>query len=171
MQGLPQIAVDAGGGFAAKARELVGVSQQLIDKHGTGLFRHGVVPAGEHIHRCIARFGPGVDGDVRFGQQGQPRDALGFETVGDQVEQGCTGTLCCCGDGGPEEKFVVELGAVATVELENAMFPNGVGNLVGEGGQLGGSLRGPRSIPGSGGGRAGSGSSKLTEQANHHRWL
>ena len=100
---------------------------QFIPQNGAGLFRHRVVTAGEHIHGGITALGPGVDGDVRFRQQGQSRDALGLEAVGDQIEKGGTSTFRCCRDGGSQECFVVEPGRIAVVKLENAVFANHVG--------------------------------------------
>ncbi len=77
-----------------------------------------------------------------FGQQGQSRNPLGFESVGDQVEEGGTCTLRCCSDGVPQEDFVVELGAVAAIKLKDAVFPDRFGNLVRQGRGCGGSSRG-----------------------------
>ena len=53
----------------------------------TGLFRHRVVATGEDIHSCVTTFGPGMDGDVGFGQQGESGDALGLEVVRDQLRR------------------------------------------------------------------------------------
>ena len=61
-----------------------------------------------------------------LGQQGQARDSLGFELVGDQVEQGGASPFSCFGNGGPEKVFVVELAGVAVVELENAVLTHHV---------------------------------------------
>ena len=88
-----------------------------------------MVTAGEHIDGGVTALGPGVDGDVRFSQQGQSRDALGLEAVGGQIEKGCTSTFRCCRDGGSQECFVVEPGRIAVVELENAVFADHVGGL------------------------------------------
>ena len=48
--------------------------------------------------------------------------------MGDQVEQGGASPLRCCGDGGSEKGFVVELGGIAVIQLEDAVFADGVGN-------------------------------------------
>ena len=93
---------------------------QLFAEHGAGLLRHGVVTTGEHIHSGIARFGPGVDGDVGLRQQSQARYALGLELVGDEIQKSGASPFGCLGDGASEKDFVVELAGVAVVELENA---------------------------------------------------
>ena len=70
-----------------------------------------------------------------FGQKGQTGHALGFEAMGDQVEQGGASTSGCGGDGVSEESFVVESGAVAVVELENAVLPHRIGGVGGGAGR------------------------------------
>ena len=49
---------------------------KLTAENRAGLFRHGVVTAGEHINRGVAGFRPGVDGNVGFRQQGKACDCL-----------------------------------------------------------------------------------------------
>ena len=128
---MTQCALQAFGRFAAEAGELVISGGEFAGQHSAGPFRHGVVSAGEHIHCGVARFRPGVNGDMGFGQQGQTGDPLGVETVGDQVEEGGTSTLRSGRDGVPEEGFVVEPGGVTAVELKDAVFSDGVGDLGG----------------------------------------
>jgi hypothetical protein len=47
--------------------------------------------------------------------------------VGDQIQESGASTLGSGGDGGPEESFVVELGWIAVVKLENAVFTHHFG--------------------------------------------
>ncbi len=61
-------------------------------------------------------------------KRASPVTPLGFEAVGDQVEQGCTSTLGCCRDGVSQKSFVVEFRRIAVIELENAVFANHVGS-------------------------------------------
>ena len=102
---------------------------EFLAKHRAGLFRHGVIAAGEHINSCIAAFRPGVDGDVGFRQKSQTGHALRLEPMGDEVEKGRTSTFGCGGDAGSQEGFVVELAVVAVVELKNAVFAHHVGGI------------------------------------------
>ena len=102
---------------------------QFIAKHLAGPVGHGVITTGEHIHGGIAGFRPRVNGDMRFGQEGQARHTLGIESMGDEIEKGGTSTFRCGCDGGPQECFIVETTLVAVVKLENAMFADHVGGL------------------------------------------
>ena len=101
---------------------------QLLSQHPTGTFRHGVITTGEHIHRGVAGLRPGVDRDVRLGKQGEACHPMGLEVMGDQLQQSCTSTHCGVGDGRSEKSFIIEPGAVAVVELENAMFADRIGH-------------------------------------------
>ena len=116
--------------FSEETFDDVAAGLQFFLHDLTRQFRHCVVTAGEHIHGGITALGPGVDGDVRFGQQGQSSDALGFESVGDQVEKGRTSTFRCSCDGGSHESFVVEPDWIAVVQLKDAVFANHIGGLV-----------------------------------------
>jgi hypothetical protein len=62
--------------------------------------------------------------------------------MGDEVEEGGTGTFGCSGDGVPEESFVIQSAALTVVQLEDAVFPNRVRD-----GGRGGELRGGGSTP------------------------
>jgi hypothetical protein len=126
--------------FPAEAGEFVGRGLQLRHQHLAGPFWHGVISAGEDIHGGVARFRPGVDGDMRFGEEGQSCHPLWIEAVGDQMQECGTSTFGCACDGVPQESFVIELGAVAFVKLENAMFAHRFGGCRGGGG--GGGRRG-----------------------------
>ena len=68
---------------------------KLGAENRAGLLRHGVVTAGEHINGGVAGFRPGVDGNVGLRQQGQARDPLGLELMGDQIQQGRTSAFGC----------------------------------------------------------------------------
>ena len=92
----------------------------------TSLLGHGVIAAREDIHSGIPGFRPGVDGDVRFRQKSQSSYALWFESMGDEVEKSGTSTLRSGRDGGSQKSFVVELGFVAIVKLENAVLAHHV---------------------------------------------
>ena len=59
---------------------------KLGAENRAGLLRHGVVTTGEHINGCVTGFRLGVDGNVGFRQQGQARDPLGQELMGDQIQ-------------------------------------------------------------------------------------
>ena len=134
---------------------------QFVDEHLTGPFGHGVVAAGEHVNGRIARFRPGVNRDVGFGQQGQTGHALGFEMMGDQMEQGGASTFCSAGDGVPEKGFVVEPLVVAVVELEDAVLAHGVRH-----GGLGG-FQGGREVVGEVAGRPSGVGMKAGEGLGH----
>ena len=101
---------------------------QLLSQHPTGTFRHGVITTGKHIHRGVAGLRPGVDGDVRLSKQGQACNPMGLEVMGDQLKQRRTSTHCGVGDSRSEKSFIVEPGAVAVVELENAMLADRIGD-------------------------------------------
>ena len=49
---------------------------------------------GKNVKGTVAMFGPGVDRDVRFRQQGQSRHSLGFELMGGYVKNGAACTFC-----------------------------------------------------------------------------
>ena len=93
------------------------------------MFRHRVVATGEHIHGGVTTFGPGMNGDMGFGQQGESGDALGLEVMGDQVEKGRTGFFRCRRDAGSQKGFIVEPAGITLVKLEDAMFADHVGGL------------------------------------------
>ena len=103
---------------------------ELIAEMLTGFLGHGVVAARKHIHCGVTGFRPSVNGDVRFSQECQSCDALWFESMGDEVEKSGTSTLRSGRDGGSQKSFVIELGLVATVELEDAVLANHVGGTV-----------------------------------------
>lgn len=46
------------------------------------------VGAGEQIHSRVAGFGPAVDGEVTFGQQGDGGDSVRFEVMAGHLEHG-----------------------------------------------------------------------------------
>ena len=50
--------------------------------------------------------------------------------MGDQIQESGASTLRSGGDGVPEESLVVELGGIAVVQLENAVFAHHVGGYV-----------------------------------------
>ena len=102
---------------------------QFLAKHLAGPVWHGVVTTGEDIDGGVASLRPGVDGDMGFSQEGQARHTLGLESMGDEIEKGCTSTFRCGCDGGSQECFIVEPTLVAVVKLENAMFADHVGGL------------------------------------------
>lgn len=77
--------------------------------------------AHEHVARGIAELGPGVDRDVRFGQQGERGDALVVEAMRDLVQQDRSGLLRCLADRFDDRSFVVEHRLRTTVQLEDAM--------------------------------------------------
>ena len=52
-----------------------------------------------------------------FRQQGQSRNALRLELVGDEIQKCGASPFGCLGDGASEKDFVVELAGVAVVEL------------------------------------------------------
>jgi hypothetical protein len=112
------------GGLPPKAGELVTGRSQGCSQDMAGPLWHGVITASEDIHRRIAGFRPGMNGNMGFGQQGKTSHPLWIESVGDQLQQGGTSTMRRACDGGPEERLVVELGTVTVVKLENAMFAN-----------------------------------------------
>ena len=128
---------DATGGLPPETGEFVTSRSQFLGKHIASLVRHGVVATSKYIYRCITRFGPGVDRNVGFGQQGQTSHSLRFKPVGDEIQESGTSTFRCCRDGVPEKSFVVELGGVAFIKLENAMFAYRISDVA-EGGRRGG---------------------------------
>jgi len=113
---------------STKAAELLMLGSQLLGQHPTGTLGHGVITTGEHIHRGVAGLGPGVDRNVRLGKQGKACHPMGLEVMGDQLQQRRTSTQCGVGDGRSEKRFIVEPGAVAVVELEDAMFTDRIGD-------------------------------------------
>lgn len=84
---MSHLSPDHSGRLATKASQLVTQGAKFIDQHTTGGLRHGVIAAGEHVHSGISRFRPGMNGDVRFGQQRQAGDAMGQEAMADQLQQ------------------------------------------------------------------------------------
>ena len=104
------------------------LGSQLLGQHPTGTLGHGVIATGEHIHRGVAGLRPGVDRDVRLGKQGEACHPMGLEVMGNQMEQSCSSTHCGVGDSKSEKRFIVEPGAVAVVELEDAMFADRIGD-------------------------------------------
>ena len=143
--------------MSTEAGELVVSGVEFSGEDRAGPLGHSVITTGEDIHGGIAGFGPCVDGDVGFGQECEPCDALWIETMGDEVEESGTSTLGCRGDGVSQKSFVIELGLIAVVELEDAVFPNRFGDLVGEvglrslkrsglGGSFGGEISGPSRV-------------------------
>jgi len=118
--------------FAAEAAKFVMAGSEFLHQHATGTFWHGVITTGEHIHSGIARLGPTVKRDVRFSQQGQPRNAVGLEVVADQVEQGGPGPKSGIAEGSPDKNFIIELGAIAGIKLKDAMLSNRIRDRSGD---------------------------------------
>jgi hypothetical protein len=127
---------DTTGRFPPETGEFVASRTQFLSEHIASLVRHGVVATGKDIHRCITRFGPGVNRNVGFSQQSQTSDSLRFKPVGYEIQESGTSTFRCCRDGVPEKSFVVELGGIAFIKFKNAMFPYRVSDVA-EGGRRG----------------------------------
>ena len=90
-----------------------------------GRLGHGVITAGENVYCGITRFGPGVNGNVRFCQQDQGCYTLGLKAVERLFEKGCASPLGCIAQGTEDIVSVVqELGA-ATIEFQNAVRADG----------------------------------------------
>ena len=93
-----------------------------MEQAETGALWHGVVAAGEHVNGGIARFRPGMNREVRFGQQRQTGHPLWLEVVCDQVQQCGAGLLHGAADQASKKSFIIEPGWIAAIQLKDAMF-------------------------------------------------
>ena len=50
--------------------------------------------------------------------------------MGDEIEKSGTSTLRCCCDRGSQKGFVIELGVIAVIKLEDAVLAHHVGGAV-----------------------------------------
>ena len=72
---------------AVKLGERMSARLERVDQIGARLFGAGPLAAGQHVAGGVVVLGPGVDRDVRFGDESQRGHALGVKSVRHLLEQ------------------------------------------------------------------------------------
>jgi hypothetical protein len=103
-----------------------GISSRLkhVDQIFTGRFRSGVATTGEHIHRRVARFGPGVNGDVGFPQKSEGCNPLWLKWMAQLSQKGGVGASGCLSQSLLHQRGIIQKFGRAVVKLQDTVDPD-----------------------------------------------
>src|SRR5216110_450407 len=99
---------------------------ELLDQVAGGDLRLEDVSAGEDVDRRVSVFGPGVDGEMGFGDDDDSADAEGVELMEDDVDDGRLGPLRRLDQGSLHGLEVVDHVGIAIEQLDEKVSSQGV---------------------------------------------
>src|SRR5438046_5447427 len=111
---------------ALQLDDRVPFGHELLDQVAGGDLRLEDVSAGEDVDRRVSVFGPGVDGEMGFGDDDDSADAEGVELMEDDVDDGSLGPLPRLGQASLHGLEVVDHVVSAIERLHETMTARGV---------------------------------------------